>query len=727
MPQIADVIINRPATQLHKPFSYTVPDDFGTIPIGTRVYVPLGKGKEEGIIIGYRGQSEHTLKPIISILDDTPWFTEEMLATGKAISKYYITPYSSALRLFTIDKKEVKGYSRPVVRWLEINLKESFSDLHRKKRQKALRNLIQSVGSLSVIDAKKLGFSKDIIERVSALPEITVTNRFAETHSSYDKISYVNPVPLTDAQIRCFTPIEEAIHKTLHKTFLLHGVTGSGKTQIYIKSVQACLEKGKSAIVLVPEIVLTHQIVERFIAVFGDEVVVFHSKITKSERYNNWERLRRGDSHIIIGARSAIFAPLSNIGLIVIDEEHDTSYKQEDMTRYDARKVAQIRSAYFNCPVLLGSATPSVTSFYKALQGTYELLELKERIHQQPLPQITLADMKEELFFGNYSVFSQAMTSLVTETLEKKEQMIMLLNRRGFATFVICRQCGASVQCPHCDTAMIYHKANEQLRCHYCEYKETVPKECPKCGSKKIKFFGSGTQKVESLLQTTFPKARIARLDQDVTQEKNAAHDILEAFKEGNYDILLGTQMVSKGHDFPNVTAVGVVTADSLLHLPSYTASERTFSLLTQTAGRAGRGDKKGKVVIQTYDPSHYAIIASKNHDYKAFYKEEISYRESLKYPPFGEMIHIVCRHKYSSKAFEIASRAVGELQNFVTMLDGEKIEILGPYEEYIYRVRDVYRMSLMIRGNRLDKIKEYIYNSWMFTQEGIIIDVDPL
>nr|WP_275114257.1 primosomal protein N' [Veillonella magna] len=569
---------------------------------------------------------------------------------------------------------------------------------------------------------KEQGFSLPIIKQVSELSGVRREEKYRHTYTNYDARE-IPDIPLTTAQAKAYAPIHDAIIHRRFSSFLLHGVTGSGKTQVYIKAAAACVAENRIAVILVPEIMLTDQMVTRFVEAFGDEVVVFHSKLTISERYNNWERLRRKDSHIIIGARSAVFAPTDDIGLIVVDEEHDGSYKQEDMVRYHARQIALWRAESNSCPVILGSATPSIDSYYKAKKGIYTLLELPERIHHQPLPTVLLVDMKEELLHGNYSVFSDAMTDLIQRTLEKKEQMIMLLNRRGYSTFVMCRECGEPVNCPHCDVSLVYHRANEALRCHYCEYHAPVPEVCPKCGSRKIKFFGSGTQRVEEELAKRFPRARIARLDQDVAAKKGRGEDVLHGFAAGEYDILLGTQMVAKGHDFEGVTAVGILTADSVLNIPLYTAAERTFDLLTQAAGRAGRGKSEGHVVIQTYNPLHYAIIKSKAHDYKGFYKEEIEAREALGYPPCGEMIHFRMQHEKKDKAMQIATAIVEELSK---VFDND-VEVLGPYEEGVNRVRNLYRISVMIRGDTLSDVKKYIYHSWIFTQDGLAIDVDPM
>lgn len=741
---LARIVINRSTNQLNRLFVYMVPAELGYIAVGTRVYVPIGRGKEEGIIIGYLEPEEYSyvqeadkyylinydgkkrveLKSIIKILDVDPWFTAEMIETAKRISQYYVCPLGEALNLFTINKKIDKGYERPKEVWLRYNGVEV--DFGQKKVQKKLVEYLKTNGSTPIKKLKELGFSANVIKAARELGCLEYDERYVETLSKYEKKYIDKEIPLSPKQKEVYAYIQNSIAKKQYEEILLHGVTGSGKTQVYIKSVQKCIQSGKSAIVLVPEISLTYQIVKRFVEMFGDEVVVFHSQLTVNERYNNWERLRRGESHIIIGARSAVFAPLTDIGLIILDEEHDNSYKDWDNSHYHAKKVAAFRAEYHNCPLILGSATPAISTYYKALNKDIKLLELPERIHNNPLPEVNVVDMKEELFYGNKSVFSKQLYDLIKETLSQQKQMILLMNRRGYSTFVLCRECGQALMCPHCDTSLIYHRANEELKCHYCEYKQKVPNLCPKCGSKKIKFFGSGTQKVEEILQSEFAEARIARIDQDIKQKKGETDNIFEAFSQHKYDILLGTQMVSKGHDFEKVTAVGVITADSSLNIPSYTAAERTFSLLTQTAGRAGRGKYHGKVVIQTYNPAHYAIIYSKEHDYKKFYAEEIKNRHDLDYPPFKEMFHILISLGSQTKVRTVANRIVEELQRLFVN-DSSDISVFGPYEDIIYKIQDKYRLLITVKGSDLTAIKKYIYTSWIFTIDGFSIIVDPI
>ena len=725
--QLGEIIINRPAKQLNKPLTYEIPESFGKIPVGTRVAVPLGASREEGILVGYSEMKEmpFVVKPILSVLDPTPWFSSEMLATARKLSEYYLCTFAEALSLFTVDKSKLKSYDRPKIEWLvpsssfHIGLFEP-----RKQKQCLLAQYLLDYGPTSVTTLRSLGFSALVINQVKECSHIDVELRYEMTKTCYEDKEFTEPIPLSEDQEQVYAPIHQCICEARSETFLLHGVTGSGKTQIYLKAVQETIQQDKIAIVLVPEIALTTQIVKRFVERFGQEVVVFHSQLTKSERYNNWERLRRKDSHIIIGARSAVFAPTEDIGLIVVDEEHDPSYKQQDMTRYDARMVARWRSEANHCPLLFGSATPSIQAYYKAQEQEYTLLSLPHRIFHQPMPKVQVIDMKEEMFYGNYSVFSASLTQLIQETLEKREQMILLLNRRGHSTFVMCRECGKTIQCPHCDISMVYHQANQDLQCHYCDHHEKVPHICPHCGSQKIKFFGTGTQKVEEELQKCFPQARIVRLDQDTTSTKGASERILGDFGKGAYDILLGTQMVAKGHDFLNVTAVGVITADSVLHIPVYTAAERTFNLLTQAAGRAGRGKKSGHVVIQTYNPDHYAIIHSTNHDYESFFKEEMIGREALQYPPIGEMIQITLLDTTLSKVKERATELANTLRK---ASHGQRIDILGPYENGATKIRDMYRLCIMIRGINLQQIKSYMYHSDIFTMPHMYIDVDPV
>lgn len=509
------------------------------------------------------------------------------------------------------------------------------------------------------------------------------------------------------------------------KTYVLHGITGSGKTEIYMQLAEKVLKKGQQVIVLVPEIALTGQIVRRFLRRFGDDVVVMHSQLSQGEKRNNWLRMQNGTSHICIGARSAVFSAARSIGLFIVDEAHDSSYKQDEAPRYQAVAVARKRAAYYGCPVILGSATPALGDYYKALQGDYVLVELKERVGHRPLPEVAVVDMREELARGNYRVVSDSLYDLLNETLAARQQAIILLNRRGYSTFIMCRKCGYVVKCDTCDVAMVYHRQSSHLKCHYCDAEKPVPTVCPSCGSKYIKFFGSGTEKVEQQLHELFPTARIVRLDQDTTSRKHSGDRIIEAFRRHEYDILLGTQMVAKGHDFPGVSAVGILSADSLLNLPAYWAGERTFQLLTQAAGRAGRGDVPGRVVMQTYAPDHYVIQCAARQDYRAFYDQEIQFRQELAYPPFQEMTKIMVSDVDEQAVWRKANDVAAALESW-NKENGAAVIIIGPYEDVIKKIRNKYRLVLSLTAADLGPIKKGMRDLPACWQTGVVIDVDP-
>ena len=417
-----------------------------------------------------------------------------------------------------------------------------------------------------------------------------------------------NPLPLTMEQEEAIKPVLKTIDQDQHETFLLYGVTGSGKTEIYLQSIQEVLKKGKEAIVLVPEIALTPQMVDRFKGRFGNDVAVLHSALSTGEKYDEWRKVQRKEAKVVVGARSAIFAPFENLGIIIIDEEHETSYKQEELPRYHARDVAIHRARHHNCPVILGSATPSLESFARAKKDVYHLLTLSKRMNDRELPAVSIVDMREEMRSGNRTMFSRELFEKIEDRLAKKEQIILFLNRRGHSSFMMCRDCGYVMQCPHCDISLTYHRVSNEMKCHYCGHDTGVPEICPECSSNHIRYFGTGTQKVEEELLKLLPEARIVRMDVDTTGRKGAHEKLLDHFQSGKADILLGTQMIAKGLDFPNITLVGVLSADTMLHLPDFRSGEKTFQLLTQVSGRAGRHELSGEVVIQTYTPEHYSI-----------------------------------------------------------------------------------------------------------------------
>lgn len=543
------------------------------------------------------------------------------------------------------------------------------------------------------------------------------------------EVSRTKALQLTGEQQVALQAITTAMDEQIAQTFLLHGVTGSGKTEVYLQAIQKVLEEGKEAIMLVPEISLTPQMTERFRSRFGEMVAVMHSGLSVGEKYDEWRKIQQGKVKVVVGARSAIFAPFTNIGLIILDEEHESTYKQEDSPRYHARDVAIWRSEFYNCPIILGSATPALESFARAKKGVYKLLSLKHRALHQALPTVFIADMREELRQGNRSMFSQSLIEAIRLRLEKKEQMVLFLNRRGYSSFVLCRDCGTVVQCPNCDISLTYHRTTEKLKCHYCGYEEQVPQICPQCQSDHIRYFGTGTQKVEEELYKLFPEARVLRMDVDTTKHKGAHEEILETFGAGHADILLGTQMIAKGLDFPNITLVGVLSADTSLHLPDYRAAERTFQLLTQVSGRAGRHDKLGEVIIQTYTPEHYAIELARTQEYEPFYEREMFLRRRSNYPPYYFVALIQLSHEDVMMAAEYAGRVADWLRGNLS----NQVAIIGPTTASIARLQNRYRYQCLIKYKIepnlipvLQRLLAMYRAEWI--KQGILmtVDLDP-
>ncbi|WP_287769671.1 primosomal protein N' [Megasphaera sp.] len=783
---IAEIIINTTAKRLQQTFSYTVPNHLA-VRVGSRVVVPFGFRREEGIVVALHEElaepADFTLKPIEGLLSSQTGFREEMIETALWIRDYYVCNLSDALRLFMIDKRGLvrrevlslgptpattaegrsvqlyvadkgrveKGalgrkFGRDLVSrllaekglcsesflknkiadkmedWLAFEKDDLEGTLHGRPKQQALLAELKEKKTAPAAYFQSEGYTRDLMRRLCATGLARWEQHPAGTTNILPTLEPDEALPLTAEQ-------KDALHVIEGdeggKTYVLHGITGSGKTEIYMQLAEKVLAKGQQVIVLVPEIALTGQIVRRFLRRFGDDVVVMHSQLSQGEKRNNWLRMQNGTSHICIGARSAVFSAARSIGLFIVDEAHDSSYKQDEAPRYHAVAVARKRAAYYGCPVILGSATPALGDYYKALQGDYVLVELKERVGHRPLPEVTVVDMREELARGNYRVVSDSLYGLLNETLAACQQAIILLNRRGYSTFVMCRKCGYVVKCDTCDVAMVYHRQSSHLKCHYCDAEKPVPTVCPSCGSKYIKFFGSGTEKVEQQLHELFPQARIVRLDQDTTSRKHSGDRIIEAFRRHEYDILLGTQMVAKGHDFPGVSAVGILSADSLLNLPAYWAGERTFQLLTQAAGRAGRGDVPGRVVMQTYAPDHYVIQCAARQDYRAFYDQEIQFRKELAYPPFQEMTKILVSDSDEQEVWRKANDVAAALSSW-NKDHGETVIIIGPYEDVIKKILNKYRLVLSLTAADLGPIKKGMRQLPACWQTGVVIDVDP-
>ena len=548
-----------------------------------------------------------------------------------------------------------------------------------------------------------------------------------ETHIS--AIPPKGPHALNPGQQAAYVTISRAVQSREFTPVLLHGVTGSGKTEVYLNAIDAALACGRSALLMVPEIALTPQMAGQFFGRWGSRVAILHSAFSDAERTEQWRKIRSGGAAVVVGTRSGVFAPVQNLGLIVVDEEHDQSYKQEEIPRYNGRDVAIVRAQAAKACIVLGSATPSLESRYNAEKGKYTLLELKERIEARPMPRVDLIDMRQEfLETRKQTTFSRALIDQLTLKLEAGEQTIVLLNRRGFSSFVACRSCGERVQCQNCALTLTYHRRDRRLLCHYCNYAEKVPSVCPKCQSEHIYFLGIGSEKVEEELHRDFPAARIARLDRDTVSGKQGFETILQNFRERNFDILVGTQMIAKGHDIPNVTLVGVVSADIGLGMPDFRAAERTFQLLTQVAGRAGRGSLPGIVLVQTINPEHYAVRLAAAQDYQAFYEKELQFRKFMHYPPFSAMANLIVRHERQ----EDAMRMSAELEQHLGAVQ-DQMKIMGPAEAPVPKLKAEYRYQFLIKSASRKALNELLKRAQAFSRKekwnatALVIDVDPL
>jgi primosomal protein N' (replication factor Y) len=577
-----------------------------------------------------------------------------------------------------------------------------------KPQEKVIETLLENDGELiftDLIEISDVGASSINTLAKRGLVEIFVQEVRRDPLSEV-KLPEIKDLVLTGEQTAVLSEITDALDAEKYKAFLLHGVTGSGKTEVYIRAMQNALNKEKSSMMLVPEIALTPVFSKRLRVVFGDEVAILHSGLSTGERFDEWRRLRSGKARIAIGTRSAVFGPLQNIGLIIIDEEHDGSYRQHEMPFYHGRDVAVVRAHFADAVVVLGSATPALESYHNAQIGKYEYLSLPNRIGNRPLAQAELVDMRQVFKGSNDSVFSPQLIEAIEETHAKGEQSIILLNRRGFSSFVLCRSCGETIRCGNCDITLTYHRRDGKLVCHYCNHKEKAPNKCPHCAGKFLFFMGEGTEQIENILQRKFSHLKIARVDRDSTRRKNELENTLSAFSRGEIDMLVGTQMLAKGHDFHNVTLVGVISVDTGLGLPDFRSAEKTFQLLTQVAGRAGRGDLQGKVLIQTYHPEHYALKHSQTQSYEDFYEVEVKFRSKLKYPPFVALASILIKHPNYNYAFDNAQI----LKESLVKMDKEKnCVILGPAPAPLARLKGEHRLQILIKAGNRTKLRETI------------------
>ncbi|EAC2130606.1 Primosomal protein N' [Listeria monocytogenes] len=756
---------------------------------GMRVSVPFGNRKIQGIVIALGETEENPkLKGIDGVMDLAPVLNEELMELGDWLAEdtlsFRVSAYQAMLpaalrakyekyflrldeeneeleQLFegyeTLDWKvaEARGLLKQIGKWVREGSVEVVYQVKNKITSKKVRvvNCLKSPHQLAEIiedmpknakaqsrvlaffqafegneitaaELKKQAETTDAtIKKLVDLGLLSIQEKIVsrdpyENHQ-FEKSESLQLLP--DQQTAC----EKIIAATDQETFLIHGVTGSGKTEIYLQTIEAKLKEGKEAIVLVPEISLTPQMVERFKSRFGSEVAVLHSALSSGEKYDEWRKIERKEARVVVGARSAVFAPFENLGIIIIDEEHEASYKQEDNPRYHARDVAIWRATTYQCPVVLGSATPSLESFARAKKGVYTLIELPSRVNDRAMPEVSVVDMREELRKENRTEFSTELLEKIKDRIAKKEQTVLMLNRRGYSSFVMCRDCGYVVECPNCDISLTYHQSSNQMKCHYCGHEERVPQKCPSCEGEHIRYFGTGTQKVEESLTKLIPEARVIRMDVDTTRTKGAHEKLLKSFRNHEADILLGTQMIAKGLDFPDITLVGVLNADTMLHLPDFRASERTFQLLTQVSGRAGRHERTGEVIVQSYNPEHYSIEFAKKHDFIGFYNHEMQLRKMGSYPPFYYLTMINVSDENEMKAI----RTIQEMAQFLRGKLGPDAVILGPVPSTITRIKNKYRYQCIIKykiePNLKKELKTLITHYQKDQQKGLTITID--
>lgn len=708
----AGVIINRLALNIDKIFDYHIPDDLmPDITVGSHVFVPFGRGKKliDGYVLSLKSETdfEGDIKEIAALASPEPLFDEEMLEIAQYMKRTCFCSYISAIKTILppgsgrknkVNDKNIRGSV------LNIPYDEAFEVLENlraraPKQAQVVELLIQNDfvadSDISFLTGASYTAIKALKDKGIIRTEVIESLRVP---LDYDKIEPTRSPTLNQEQQKAVDSITSSIKNKTCDTYLLHGITGSGKTEVFLNCIENALSLNKTAIVLVPEIALTPQMVTRFVSRFGKKIAVLHSALSLGERADEFKRIKRGEATVVVGARSAIFAPLKNIGVIVIDEEHETSYKAENTPAYHAREIAQFRALRNGAALILASATPSVESYYAAKSGTYKLLTLPKRATGALLPEIKLTDMRDELKNGNRSCIGSTLLSEMQKNKDKKEQTILFLNRRGFSTFVSCRSCGYVAKCKNCDITLTYHKNRGTLTCHYCGYTVKKPTSCPECESPYIKEFGIGTQKVEEEIKNIFPDMSVIRMDTDTTGAKSSHQQLLSRFEEEKTDVLLGTQMVSKGLDFPSVTLVGVLAADQSLGIDDFRANERTFNLITQVCGRAGRGDKYGRAVIQTYMPENTTLELAQRQDYISFYNEEIEIRRQLNFPPFCDIVSILLTAENESDLHNYSASLAKSIHKVMSKELGTDFELLGPAPAAIPKINSKFRQRIWIK-----------------------------
>ena len=737
----ANIIVDITHEKLDKIFQYRVPSRMeGELSIGMEVLVPFGKGNRmtKGYLVDFSETCDYDLSKVKEIAEIS---TRGMAIEGKLVAlaawmkEHYGGTMIQALKTVLPIKQKEQAKVKKRIRLLldEAEGKEKL-EFYLQKNQKARARLLAALLDEPILDYelvnKKLNITLTVVRALEEQGVLALESEQVYRNPIQNREYQEKEIVYTEEQQNAIDRFWRDYSQKQYGTYLVHGVTGSGKTEVYMEMIARVAAQGRQTIVLIPEIALTFQTVMRFYRRFGDRVSIMNSRLSAGERYDQMMRAKAGEIDVMIGPRSALFTPFPNLGLIVIDEEHENTYKSEQIPRYHARETAIARAKLEHASVVLGSATPSLEAMYRARHGEYKLLELHNRSGNQEMAEVHVVDLREELREGNRSILSRQLQEMIADRLKKKEQVMLFLNRRGYAGFISCRECGYVVKCPHCDVSLSYHRGGKMV-CHYCGYEQERVQICPECGSRHVGEFKAGTQQIEDVVKRHFPEARVLRMDLDTTRQKDGHEKILAAFANEEADILVGTQMIVKGHDFPNVTLVGILAADMSLYSNDYRAGERTFQLLTQAAGRAGRGRKKGEAVIQTYSPDHYAIVTAAAQDYAAFYEEEIHYRELMGYPPVDNLLAILV----SCEKESLLETGCKYLKEFAVRIRGqEQVAIIGPASPGISKINDVYRKVLYLKTEKYDtlirmknKLEQYIEVNSGFNTMRIQFDFNPM
>ena len=715
---VVSVLVEIKFKQKEKTFDYNVPSILEPeIQIGKRVLVPFGNQKLEGFIINVKKESNYELKDRIEVLDKEPILNKELLNLGKELSDELVSNLISVYQSMLPKAYKAKRKSNINIKtdkYIKLISIDKAKDFLKNSKAKKQNEIIEDLLNNNLVSKNK--YSNSIVK---VLLDKGIIDILYKEHYRVDNSSKIKELStLNFYQKEALNKIKESNKEVI----LLNGVTGSGKTEIYIHLINECINQGKEAIMLVPEISLTPQIIQRFRNHFSNKIAIFHSGLSDGEKYDEYRRIKNKEASIVVGARSAIFVPFTNIGIIIIDEEHSSSYKQDHNPRYNAIDVAIKRGKYHNAKVVLGSATPRIETYARSKKGYYELVKLEKRANNAHLPNVKIIDMKDEIKSGN-TLFSRELISNIQEKLENNEQIMLLLNKRGYSSYLMCKNCGEVIKCPNCDITLTYHKTSDMNRCHYCGYAENKKEFCPKCKTGTLQSFGTGTEKVEEEIKKIFKSARVIRMDIDTTTKKNSHKKIINSFMNHEYDILVGTQMIAKGLDFPLVTLVGVINADTILNLPDFRSLEKTYELISQVSGRAGRSDKEGIVIVQTFNPDNYSIMHAKNHDYDGFYNDEIKIRKKLKYPPY----YFVSVIKIGGKDFNETYKEAKKIGDYIRNKKDENMIVLGPSIGSMSKVNNIYYFEIIIKYRNKDFTRNMLNDVYLLEENNnkIKIDID--